>query len=82
VREQPGCLSMEPQRPGARIFRFVTLDHGFVPDAASGAVFGDLFEEIVVRVEEKRKLRNEGVDVHAAAHAPFDVLEAIAQREG
>ena len=53
-----------------------------MPDAASGAVLGDFFEEIVVRVEEERELRNESVDVHAATHAPFNVLEAIAQSEG
>ena len=74
-----GRLRVESQRPGARIFRAVALDHRFVPDAASGAVLGDFFEKVAVRVEEERKLRHEFVDVEAAAHAPLDVFEAIAQ---
>src|ERR1700693_4145290 len=73
---------MKTERPGAWVFWFVALDHGFVPDAASCAVLGDLFKEIVVRVEEKRELWNEGVDVHAATHTPLNVLQAIAQSEG
>ena len=77
-----GRLSMEAQSPGARVLRAVALDHGFVPDATRGAVLGDLFEEIVVRVEEKRELRDELVDGQATAHSPLDVLETIAKGEG
>ena len=32
-------------------------------------------------LKKKRKLRGEIVDVHAAAHAPFDVFDAVAQGE-
>ena len=53
-----------------------------MPDAASGAILGDFLEEVAVRVEEKGELRDESVDVHAAANAPLDVFEAVAQREG
>jgi len=53
-----------------------------VPDAARCAVLGDLLEEIIVRVKEKRELRHKLIDVEAAAHSPFDVLHAIAQSEG
>src|SRR5438552_4125214 len=77
-----GGLCVETQSPGARVLGFIALDHGFVPDAARGAILGDLLEEIVVRVEEKRKLRHELVHVEAATHSPFDVFKAVAQREG
>ena len=53
-----------------------------IPDAARGAIFGDFLEEIVVRVEEKGKARREIVDVQAAAQRPFDIFDAVAQREG
>ena len=73
---------MEAQRPSARVFGAVALDHGFVPDASRGAVLGNLFEEIAVGIEEKRELRHELIDVQTAAHAPFNVFEAVAQSEG
>ena len=76
-----GRLRVEAQRPGTRIFRAEAFHHRFVPDAARGAILGDLFEEIVVRVEEERKPRREVVHVHAATHAPLDVFDAVAQRE-
>ena len=33
-------------------------------------------------LKKKESCGHEGVDVHAAAHAPFDVFEAVAQGEG
>jgi hypothetical protein len=77
-----GRLRVEAQRPCARVLRLVALDHGFVPDAARGAVLGDFLEEIVVRVEEKGKLRDELIDVQPAAHSVFDIFHAVAEREG
>ena len=71
-------LRMKTQRPGARILRFVALDHSFVPDAARRTVLGNLFEEIIVRVEEERKLRHKLVDIEAAPHPPFHILHAVA----
>src|SRR5512135_2707848 len=51
------------------------------PDAARGAVFGDLFEEIIVRVEEEGKAGREAIHIHAALDAPADILEPVCQRE-
>src|SRR5438034_9716903 len=50
-----------------------SVRHGFVPDAARGAVLGDLLEEIIVRVKEKGKLRHKLIHVETPAHSPFDV---------
>src|SRR5260370_30118267 len=51
-------------------------------DAADSTILGYYYEEIVMSVEEKRKLRDKLVHFEAAAHSPFDVLEAVAQGEG
>ena len=63
-------LRVKSQRPRARQFRAKPLGHHPVPDAPRGAVLGDLLEEIVVRVEEKRKPRRELVDGQARARRP------------
>ena len=52
-----GGLSMEAQEERARIFCAETVAHDFGPEAAGGAVLGDFFEEIAVRVEEEGELR-------------------------
>ena len=49
----PGRLRMKAQQPRARIGSLEGLAHLACPDAPGSAVFGDLFEEIVVGVEEE-----------------------------
>src|SRR5260370_5390891 len=51
-------------------------------DAADSTILGYYYEEIVMSVEEKRKLRDKLVHFEAAAHSQLDVLEAVAQGEG
>src|SRR5260370_35083650 len=51
-------------------------------DAADSTILGYYYEEIVMSVEEKRKLRDKLVHVESAAHSPFDVLGAGTQGEG
>ena len=64
-------LRVEPQRPRARILRAEALAHHALPDAPRGAVLGDLLEEIVVRVEEKRKPRREIVHLQSRGGGTF-----------
>ena len=52
------------------------------PDAAGGAVLGDLLEEVVVGVEEEGEARGEVVDVDARVDAGLDVGDAVGQGEG
>src|SRR5207244_7119679 len=52
------------------------------PDPAGRAVFGQLLEEIVVRVEEEGETGRELVDLQAAVDPPADVLHAVRQGEG
>ena len=61
--------------------RFKAFRHDLVPDAARGAIFCNFLKEIVVRVEEEGESRSKLIDVEAAAHAPFDILHAVAQGE-
>src|SRR6266436_3796814 len=57
-----GGLRVETQHQRARIFRTKTFHHDFRPQAARGAILANFFEQIAVRVEEKRKLRREFID--------------------
>ncbi len=52
-----------------------------MPDAPRGAIFRDFFKEIVVRVEEERKLRRKVVHGKAAAEAPLHIFDSVAQSE-
>src|SRR5277367_1728944 len=72
---------MKAQRPRAGIRRAEAVAHNALPDAARGAVFGKLLEEIIVSVEEKRKARSEIVHLHPAAEAMLHILDAVAQGE-
>ena len=55
--------------------------HHLAPDLAGGAIFGDLLEEIVVRVEEEAESRAEIVDIESAPLRPLHVLDAVVQGE-
>ena len=78
----PGGLGVEAHQPGARVLGAEGLTHLTGPDAAGGAVFGDLFEEVVVGVEEERQARGELIDIQAALQRPAHVLEPIGQGKG
>ena len=72
---------MEAQQARAVVLRAETVFHQAVPNLAGGAVLADLFEEIVVRVEEEAKARAELVHIKAAAARPLDVLHAVINGE-
>src|ERR1700693_107428 len=72
---------MEAHQTGSVILGAETVLHQAIPYLARGAVFGDLFEEIVVRVEKKAEPRTEVIDVEAAAARPLDVFDAVVDGE-
>jgi hypothetical protein len=76
-----GGLGVEAHQAGAIVLRAEAVFHQAIPDLAGGAVLGDLFEEIVVRVEEEAEARAEIVDVESAAARPFDVFDAVVDGE-
>ena len=67
------------QRPGDD--RAVAVPHPPGPDAAGGAVLGDLLEEVDVGVEEEGETRRELVDVETDVAHGLDVGEAVGEGE-
>ena len=76
-----GGLRVEAHQPRLRVLRAVGVAHLARPDAAGGAVLGDLLEEVDLGVEEEAQARREVVDVHAAGQLLLDVGEAVLERE-
>src|SRR5262245_903356 len=72
---------MEPELPGARVFRLEAVAHDVRPDAPGGAVLRDLLEEIAVRIEEERETGSERVHLEPRIDAVLDVLDSVPQRE-
>src|SRR5206468_761202 len=70
------------QQERARIFSVKTLAHDFGPKAVGGAVLGDLFGQVTVSIEEKRKLRGEFVDGEASVERGLNVSDAVGKGEG
>src|SRR5208282_4899128 len=66
---------------GAIVLRSEAVFHQAMPDLARGPVFGNLFEKIVVRVEEKAKAWAEIVDVESALSRPLHIFDAIVDGE-
>jgi len=65
-----GGLRMKAQRPGARILGLCSAQPWLCAQMRRAArYFGNLLKEIIVGVEEKRKLRHKLVHVEAAAHS-------------
>src|SRR5205814_2092597 len=77
-----GRLRVEAQFEAALAARAVTVAHHMGPDLAGGAVLGDLFEEIAVRVEEEAEAGRELVNCEPAFERPIHIFDAVAQGEG
>ena len=82
VRVEPAVWVWKRSMQRARIFCVEALAHDAGPEAARGAEFGDLFDEVVVRVEEEREARGEAVDIETGVDGGLDVRHAIRQGEG
>jgi len=74
-------LRVETHQASAVVFRAEAIFHQAIPDLARGAVLGDLFKEVVVRVKEEAETRAEVVDVKSAPTRPFDVFDAVVDGE-
>ena len=77
-----GGLRVKTHLHRPRILRTEAFLHRPRPDDAGGAIFGDLFKEIVVGVEEERQPRDEFINIHPAINAVLHILDAVTQREG
>src|SRR5437667_4385104 len=73
---------METKLKGALICRAKTVAHLSSPNTARRAVFGYFFKKIVMGVKKEGDAGDETVNIETGPHAPVDIFEAIAQREG
>src|SRR5689334_8407676 len=77
----PRGLRMEAHQPGTGILCLECFAHLTRPDATCSAVFGNLFEEVVMSIEEEGKAWREFIYIHTAGDAPTHILQSIAERE-
>src|SRR3954447_1181388 len=73
---------MEAHQPRACLLRAEAILHQEIPDFARRTILGDLFEEVVMRVEEEAETWTKFVDVKSATPRPFDVFHAVVNGEG
>src|SRR5919106_1038429 len=73
---------MEAELLRAGIGRAEALAHDSRPESPRRAEFGDLFEKIVVRVEEEREALAETVDVEPRGDRCLHVRDAVRECEG
>ncbi len=77
-----GGLGVEAQHPGARVLSAKALAHDLCPHATGGAELGDLFQEIVVAVEEEGELLAKAVHVQPGVDGCLDIGDAVGEGEG
>src|SRR5258706_12476928 len=74
-------LRVETQLPTGWLLRFETFAHDPCPHTTRGAELGDFFEQVVVCVEEERKLPREIVHLQASFQSRFHISNSICQGE-
>src|SRR5882762_8362829 len=74
-------LRVKTHLHGPRSLSAEAIAHRSRPDAASRAVLGDLFKEVVVSVKEKRDAWDEALKIETGPNAPFDVFDSVSQGE-
>ena len=77
-KRRAGGLCMEAQHHRARVASAEAIAHQPRPKPARRAVLGDLFEEIVMRVEEKGKPRRKVIHPETCSYRRIDVSDGIA----
>src|ERR1041385_5904805 len=77
----PGSLCMKTHHPRACILRAILVFHPARVDAPGGTILCNLFEEIQMRVEEKRKPWRKLVNIHALSNSGFNISKTICECE-
>ena len=72
---------MKAQQQGARIARAETIAHQARPEAAGGAILGNLLEQVAMRIEEERKPGREFVHCETRGERGIDVGDGIGERK-
>ena len=81
-QHRAGGLRMEAQHPALVVARTELLAHDARPHAARGAELGDLFEEVVVRVEEEGQARCELIHRQTGFNGSACVGATVTESEG
>ena len=68
---------MEAEHHGFRVLRPETVAHEVGIEAARSSKFGDLLEEIAVRIKEEREPRSEIINVQASRLRSLDVRNGV-----
>src|ERR1700678_1871801 len=74
-------LRVKAHQSGTIALRAKAIFHEPIPDLPRGAVLGDLFEKVVVRVEEEAKTRSKIIDVESSTLSPFDIFDSVVNGE-
>ena len=77
-----GGLRVEAQEKRARILSSEAIAHDASPETPGRAILSDFFQQVAVRVEEKRELRSEVVDVESGVESRMDICDGVGEREG
>src|SRR5881409_3921346 len=72
---------MKTQHQRTWISRVKALAHDASPETTRGAILGNLFQQIIVRIEEERKSRRKVVYFQTGLHGRFDISNSISERE-
>src|SRR5690606_24666801 len=74
-------LRVKTQHHRLFVLRLETIPHYLCPEAARGTKLCDLFNKVVVRIEEERKPRSEIINVEADLYGGFDITDRVGKSE-
>jgi len=77
-----GGLGVEAQHLGLGVLGPEALFHDLAPYTASGAELGDLFEQVVMGVEEESQPRCEFIDLQSGLDGGVHIGDAVGQGKG
>src|SRR5205814_6591589 len=72
---------MKAHEPSALILVAKAVLHHPIPDFSRGAILGNLFEKVIMSVEEKAQARAEVVHIEPATARPLHILDAVIECE-
>src|SRR5262249_47914393 len=75
----PGCLSMEAQHHRAGIASVKTIAHNARPHPSRGPKLGDLFQQVVMRIKEKRKAWCEFINLETGFESRLDIGKRVSK---
>src|SRR6185436_18325474 len=80
-QRRAGGLRVEPQHQRARIARLETFAHDTRPHSSSSTKLGNLFKQVVMRVEEEGKPGSKIINLQSGFQRGFDVRDSVSDGE-